>query len=79
MAEYHVGCGALGIYAGTLNPPRKDGVQLWRNKSPVTEEAVGAVVKYYKQEMDLDGDTSRSTDFVMSPGGEHLRLTVEYV
>lgn len=27
MAEYHVGCGMFGnIYAGTMAPPRKDGL-----------------------------------------------------
>lgn len=40
MAEYHVGCGAFGIYAGTLEPKNKT---LWRNKSDVTEEAIEAV------------------------------------
>lgn len=35
MAEYHVGCGIAGIYAGTLN---KQGTE-WLNKSEVTEEA----------------------------------------
>lgn len=32
MAEYHVGCGAFGIYAGTLNSKNKN---LWQNKSEV--------------------------------------------
>lgn len=27
MAEYHVTSGAFGIYAGTVNPKRKDGAQ----------------------------------------------------
>lgn len=27
MAEYHVGCGCFGIYAGTLNPRNKE---LWK-------------------------------------------------
>ncbi len=40
MAEYHVGCGICGIYAGTLEPKNKN---LWRNKSDVTEEAIAAV------------------------------------
>ena len=40
MAEYHVGCGAFGIYAGTLEPKNKS---MWRNKSDVTEEAIEAV------------------------------------
>ena len=42
MASYHVGCGAFGIYAGTLNK-RGD---MWINKSEVTEEAIGAVAQY---------------------------------
>ena len=33
MAEYHVGCGLFGIYAGTLKNPQE-----WRNKSEVTDE-----------------------------------------
>lgn len=40
--EYHVGCGAFGIYAGTIT---KDG-KLWKNKSEVTDEALRAVRDY---------------------------------
>lgn len=43
MAEYHVGCGLAGIYAGTLKPKKKDE---WQNKSLVTEEAICAVRDY---------------------------------
>lgn len=43
MAEYHVGCGAFGIYAGTLNPKNKE---MWRNKSDVTHEALCAVAQH---------------------------------
>ena len=39
MAEYHVGCGLAGIYAGTL---KKNGIE-WLNKSCVTDEAIDAV------------------------------------
>ena len=42
MAEYHVGCGAFGIYAGTLN---KKG-DMWLNKSEVTDEVLGASAQY---------------------------------
>lgn len=42
MTEYHVGCGALGIYAGRIN---KKG-DMWVSKSDVTEEAIWAVVDY---------------------------------
>ena len=47
MAEYHVGCGAFAIYAGTLNSRNKN---LWQNKSEVTDEAVSAVAQYLLQE-----------------------------
>ena len=43
MAEYHVGCGAFGIYAGTLEQRNKS---LWKNKSEVTDEAIEAVRDY---------------------------------
>ena len=39
MAEYHVGCGAFGIYAGTL---KKNGKE-WQNKTECTDEALCAV------------------------------------
>ena len=42
MAEYHVGCGLFGIYAGTLN---KKG-DMWLRKSEVTHEALDAVAGY---------------------------------
>ena len=38
MAEYHVKCGADGIYAGTM---KKNGE--WKNSSNVTDEAIAAV------------------------------------
>lgn len=47
MAEYHVGCGAFGIYAGTLNSKNKN---LWQNKTECTDEALGAVRDYMVQE-----------------------------
>jgi hypothetical protein len=42
MAEYHVGCGLADIYAGTLNKAQN----MWRNKSAVTAEALGAAAQY---------------------------------
>ena len=48
MAEYHVRCGAFGIYAGTLEPKNKS---LWRNKSDVTEEAIEAVRDHMVMEL----------------------------
>ncbi len=45
MAEYHVGCGAFGIYAGMLKP---NGTE-WRTKSDVTDEAISAAAQYLLQ------------------------------
>lgn len=46
MAEYHVGCGAFGIYAGTLSSKNKN---LWQNKTECTDEALCAVRDYLIQ------------------------------
>lgn len=46
MSEYHVGCGAFGIYAGILNKNKT----MWKNKSEVTNEALDAVAQYLLQE-----------------------------
>lgn len=43
MANYHVGCGAFAIYAGTLNPKNKN---LWAHKTECTNEAIDAVRDY---------------------------------
>lgn len=51
MAEYHVGCGAFGIYAGTL---KKNGRE-WMNKSDCTDEALEAVRDYLVQEAEQQG------------------------
>lgn len=45
MAEYHIGCGITGIFAGTLNKDKT----LWRAKSPCTDEAIEAVRDYMVQ------------------------------
>lgn len=54
MAEYHVGCGLAGIYAGTLNPKTKDGYQTWKDKSVITEEAISAVTQHLKQQLSFE-------------------------
>ena len=50
MAEYHVGSGWAGIYAGTL---KKNGIE-WLNKSVVTDEAIGAVADYFLSQCEID-------------------------
>lgn len=57
MAEYHVGCGAFAIYAGTLNSRNKN---LWQNKTECTDEALCAVRDYMVQEL-LGGTECRKT------------------
>lgn len=47
MAEYHVGCGAFAIYAGTLNAKNKS---MWQNKTECTDEAIEAVRDYMVSE-----------------------------
>ena len=48
MSEYHIGAGAFGIYAGTLNSKNKT---LWQNKSNCTDEALCAVRDYMVSEL----------------------------
>lgn len=63
MANYHVGCGITGIFAGTLN---KKG-DMWLNKSDVTDEALIAAAQFL-----LDHDES----LVFNYNGEKYRLEV---
>lgn len=41
MAEYHVGCGIAGIYAGVLKNKEE-----WKDKTECTDEAIVAVRDY---------------------------------
>lgn len=65
MAEYHVGCGAFGIYAGTLNSRNKN---LWQNKTDVTNEAVSAVAQYLLQE---------DKSLIFTSNGVRYRLSIK--
>lgn len=49
MAEYHVGCGLCGIYAGTINKNKTT----WINKTDVTDEAVSAVAQWLLQQGEI--------------------------
>lgn len=66
MAEYHVGCGAFAIYAGTFNQNKT----MWRNKSNVTDEAVRAVAEYL---------LIQDTCVILNNGEKKFRLKVEEV
>lgn len=77
MAEYHVGCGMFGnIYAGTMSAPRKDGLQMWRNKSDVTDEAVSAVLSHFITEMECSDKTKLEKVWGVI-GNKKLKVTFE--
>ena len=77
MAEYHVGCGLFGtIYAGTMMQQRKDGLQLWRNKSDVTDEAVSAVLSHFIIEME-NSDKTKLEKVWGVIGDKKLKVTFE--
>lgn len=77
MAEYHVGCGMFGnIYAGTMAPPRKDGLKMWRNKSDVTDEAITAVMGHFITEMERDDKTKLEKVWGVI-GNKKLKVTFE--
>lgn len=79
MAEYHVGCGLAGIYAGTLNPKTKDGYQTWKNKSDVTEETISAVAQYLKQELSFEKNGIEITRRYTSNDGTIIELKLSIV
>ena len=64
MANYHVGCGIAGIYAGTLNKSNT----MWVNKSDVTDEAMSAVAQFL-----LEHNEALNFDYQ----GKRYRLAVE--
>lgn len=77
MAEYHVGCGMFGtIYAGTMAPPRKGGLQMWRNKSDVTDEAIEAVMGHFVAEMERNKESEIKQAWGVR-GGKTLKVTFE--
>lgn len=77
MAEYHVGCGLFGtIYAGTMMKQRKDGLQLWKSKSDVTDEAVSAVLTHFIAEMG-NSDKTKLEKVWGVIGNRKLKVTFE--
>lgn len=71
MAEYHVGCGIAGIYAGTLKP---NGIE-WRNKTLVTEEALAAVTDYLMLQREA-GEDRFGYEWDLKKGGK-VKLFIE--
>lgn len=79
MAEYHVGCGAFGIYAGTLNPRNKT---IWKDKHECTDEAIASVRDYMVQELlggiDCKNATSSGYEWTLKDGRiVELRVTIK--
>ena len=79
MAEYHVGCGTFGIYAGTLNARNKN---MWKNKSECTDEAINAVRDYMVIELlcgfDCRKSVSSGYEWTLKDGRVvELRITVK--
>ena len=72
MAQYHVGCGIAGIYAGTLKKGKNDE---WLNKSDVTDEAINAVVTYMYNKIP-EGENAFAYGF-KSRNGKYIRIKVE--
>ena len=64
MADYHVGCGITGIFAGTLNKTNT----MWVNKSDVTDEAIKAVALFLLE---------HEEELEFGYQGKHYRLVVE--
>lgn len=69
--EYHVGVGTFGIYAGTFKKSpskyaREHGLNEWKNKDDVTQEALEAVAEYL---------ISSQGCFSFSYGGKEYVLT----
>ena len=73
VAEYHVGAGAFGIYAGTLTKSGK----LWREKTECTDEALVAVRDYLLGELP-EGKTTGGYEWMRADGSiVELRVTVK--
>lgn len=79
MPEYHVGCGAFAIYAGTLNSRNKT---LWQNKTECTDEAICAVRDYMVREclggLETPGETTGGYEWDLRDDRiVELRITIK--
>ena len=69
MSNYHVGCGIAAIYAGTCTKPG-----VWKNKSPVTDEALRAVAEYMIGQI-KPGDEAFEITWTNKETGKKIVLT----
>lgn len=72
MAEYHVGNGLAGIYAGTLD---KSG-SMWRNKSNVTDEAIAAVFSWFADHMPKILELDESAEYSITYSSSEYELVM---
>lgn len=72
MAEYHVGAGIAGIYAGTLNKNKT----MWLNKTECTDEAICAVRDYMFDHL-LDEKTTKTGYEWTRKDGRIVKLLIE--
>ena len=65
MANYHVGCGAFGIYAGRLNRDKS----MWIDgaRAEVTDEAICAVRDYLLMQIE-NGENTFGYEWTMKDG-----------
>ena len=65
MANYHVGCGAFGIYAGRLNKDKS----MWIDgaRTEVTDEAICAVRDYLLMQIE-NGENTFGYEWTMKDG-----------
>lgn len=65
MANYHVGCGAFGIYAGRLNKDKS----MWIDgaRAEVTDEAICAVRDYLLMQIE-NGEKTFGYEWTMKDG-----------
>lgn len=69
MAEYHVGCGMAGIYAGIIKKPGE-----WKNKSEVTGEALMSVADFMLGKI-KPGDKAYEITWTNPTTGKKIVLT----
>ena len=80
MAEYHVGAGVFGIYAGTV---KKNGTE-WQDKTDCTDEVINAVRDFMIADLlgglDCNGNEITSSGYEWTlKDGRTVKLMIEIV
>lgn len=75
MADYHVGCGAFGIYAGRLNKDKT--MWIGSARTEVTDEAICAVRDYLLMQIEIGKSPSNSFGYEWTmEDGKTVQLAV---